>query len=185
MEKIEQNTPLSQRVMSTKKNDDYYTPDYALEYLLPYIPYKRYDKPVILDPACGTGNILRFFERNGYGVVGGDIKTGQDFLDPMYEMPECDIIITNPPFSKKDAFLRKCYESNKPFALLLPLSALGGKTRAKMFAKYGLQLIVPASRVNFVNDEIEDGKSSSWFHTAWFANFFAVNEQLTFVGLDK
>ena len=42
-----------------------------------------------------------------------------------------DYIISNPPFSKKDAILKKLYELNKPFAVLMPLNVLQGQRRFK------------------------------------------------------
>ena len=51
------------------------------------------------------------------------IGTGQDFLQ--YEPQEdYDYIISNPPFSKKDAILKRLYELKKPFAILMPLNVL-------------------------------------------------------------
>ena len=40
-----------------------------------------------------------------------------------------DMIITNPPYSLKDEFIKKCYEWNKPFCLLLPITAFERKAR--------------------------------------------------------
>ncbi|MFO8133200.1 MAG: hypothetical protein R6U10_04620, partial [Thermoplasmatota archaeon] len=42
-----------------------------------------------------------------------------------------DCIVTNPPFSRKDEFLEQCYAYGKPFALLMPLTALEGMRRHK------------------------------------------------------
>ena len=37
-----------------------------------------------------------------------------------------DGVITNPPYSLKDKFIEHCYELDKPFALLLPVTAIQG-----------------------------------------------------------
>ena len=49
------------------------------------------------------------------------------------------MIITNPPYSLKDEFIKKCYEWKKPFCLLLPITALEGKVRGKCLEKMVLE----------------------------------------------
>ena len=67
----------------------------------------------------------------GYRVVRSHIDEGKDFFK--YEPEEWDILISNPPYSIKDAIIKRVYELNKPFALLLPLNSLQGKQRYKYF----------------------------------------------------
>lgn len=83
------------------------------------------------------------------------------------------MIITNPPYSLKDEFIKKCYEWNKPFCLLLPITALEGKTRGKMFRKHGIEVLVLDGRVQFMENMIKDynkKKSGNWFNTSWFCH---------------
>lgn len=180
--------PLPMQVGNAKRKDDYYTPDYALEYLLPFIGHAEMlldeRKEIIFDPCCGTGNITRYFRQQGYETIGMDIIAGHDFLDRFQTLPDFVMIITNPPYSKKDAFIKRCYEIGKPFALLMPLSALGGLKRCRMFDDHGLQLIIPGKRINFVNSRISEVNSSSWFHTAWFTHGFCLDNDINFVGLE-
>lgn len=53
----------------------------------------------------------------GYSVIGSDIQLGEDFLTIPFK--ECDWIITNPPFSLSEGFIKRCRYHNRPFALLL------------------------------------------------------------------
>lgn len=76
-----------------------------------------------------------------------------------------DVIITNPPYSLKNEFLKKCYEYNKPFALLLPLTALEGKERGKLYKNKGIEIIVLNKRINFMKE-----KNNVWFNTSWFCH---------------
>lgn len=92
---------------------------------------------------------------------------------------ECDCVVTNPPYSKKDAFLKKCYSLKKPFALLMPLSSLEGKTRGFLYRENGLQLIIPNKRINFITPS---GKGQgAWFQTAWFTWGLNLPKDLLFV----
>lgn len=75
-----------------------------------------------------------FYKRlkeEGYNVVRSSLKDGQDFFT--YEPDKWDIIVSNPPFSNKDKVLERLYSFEKPFAILLPLNSLQGKTRFKFF----------------------------------------------------
>lgn len=48
-----------------------------------------------------------------------------------YEPQHYDLIITNPPYSFKDQFLKRAFELDKPFMMLLPITTLEGKSEAK------------------------------------------------------
>ena len=102
------------------------------------------------------------------------VNYGIDFLtSPLADamVSVCDIIITNPPYTIKDAFLKKCYESGKPFALMMPLTALESQARQSLYRKYGLQLVLLNKRVRFETPSGRKGKQSSpWFASAWFTN---------------
>jgi hypothetical protein len=144
--------------MKSKSVDDFQTPPSALDPLFPYLPLDW----KIWEPACGKGNLVNEFRERGYKVYGTDILTGDDFLAPSLAcsaaVVEADInsnvIITNPPYSFKTQFIETCYEENRPFALLLPLTALEGIKRQKLYREHGLQLILFNRRVAFA--------------TAWF-----------------
>lgn len=84
------------------------------------------------------------------------------------------MIITNPPYSLKNEFLERCYEYNKSFMLLLPLTALEGKQRNELYKKYGIELIVLDKRINFMKN-----KNNVWFNTSWFCRGIT-NKQLNF-----
>ena len=114
-------------------------------------------------------------------MKGSDILTGVDFLTSKMEPFDC--IVTNPPFSLKDRFLERCYDLGKPFALLLPLTALEGKDRQSLYKKYGIQLIIPDSRINFYTP---DGKNSgSWFLSAWYTWKMNLPHDINFVDMTK
>jgi len=162
--------------------DDFQTPKEALLPLLPYLNKDWY----IWECACGNGNLVRGLEEHGYHVNGTDILTGCDFLDWQSRVNTIwmDCIVTNPPFKYKQQFLEQCYKLGKPFALLLPLTALETGKRQSLFAKYGLEIILFDKRINFETpNKIQN--SSSWFATAWFTNGLNIGKQLTFATLEK
>ena len=78
-------------------------------------------------------------------------------------------------------FIKKCYEYNKPFALLLPLTSLEGINRGKMYRENGIELLVFDRRCNFIYNNV---KKSNWFNTSWFCHNVLPNK-LIFEELNK
>ena len=149
---------MKEALKGNHKNDEFYTPLYAIEPLLKYIP-----KNITIWEATdyGKSNISLALENHGCKVIKTHIKDGINFIDynPTFNY---DMIITNPPYTQKNEFLEKCYKLNKPFALLLPLTALEGIERGKLFRKYGIDLLVLDKRIEFIENK------SNWFNTSWF-----------------
>lgn len=164
------------KLMMNGHTDEIYTPEYALNPLLPFI--KKNIK--IWECAWGEGHLATHLRTLGYSVFG----TQGDFLNKGFAScyGDADIIITNPPYSKKDEFLKRAYELGKPFAFLMPLTALEGIKRGALFKKYGLQLIIPNRRINFITP---NGGSSSWFATAWFTWGLNLPKDIMFVELNR
>ena len=99
-------------------------------------------------------------------MVRSSLQDGQDFFE--YEPEQWDIVVSNPPFSVKDKVLERLYSFNKPFAILLPLNSLQGKTRYKYFTQ-GVQILSFDSRVCYHNKENMDVVvKGSPFATAYF-----------------
>ena len=135
-------------------SDEYDTPRYALDMLLPYLPKGKR----IWECAWGRGVLAQHMKDAGLRVVGGpDINFFQAVRF------RYDLIVTNPPFSLTDAFIRHAYNIGKPFAFLMPIERLGGRTRLPMYRKHGLELLVPSKRMDFTG---EGGKH--YAITAWF-----------------
>lgn len=128
-----------------KHGDEYYTPQNAVDMILPYIPK---DKTIWCPFDRLESKFVQTFIRGGWNVEYGHIETGQDFFD--YDKPLGDIVVSNPPFSKKDAVLKKLYEMNVKFALILPLyGVFDSKTRSNLFRENGVELLVPYGRMKF------------------------------------
>ena len=160
--------------MKNGKNDELYTPDYAIEPLLKYLPK---DKIIWECTDFGESNITKLLKQHDYKVI----STHKDNFDFLTDVPnfDFDMIITNPPYSLKNEFLKKCYEYDKPFCLLLPLTSLEGIERGKMFREKGIDVLVLDKRCDFM-----DNKKSNWFNTSWFC-YKVLPKQLIFEELHK
>jgi hypothetical protein len=157
------------QIQMNGRSDEFGTPHIAFNILKPYIP----DHWVIWEYAYGKGSLAKIMETQGYSVV-----SSSNFFE---DSQDCDVIITNPPYSLKEAFLERAYSLDKPFAFLMPLTALEGKKRGLLYRKYGIELIIPNKRINFVTPS---GKGSgAWFQVAWFCWRLDLPKQLNFVDL--
>jgi len=163
--------------LAVGRPNDFQTPPYALDPLLPYIEKDWH----VWECACGKGYLVKRFEELGYKVTGTDVATGQDFFT--YEPDEYDCIITNPPFRFKGQFWQRCYELGKPFALLMPLTALETKNRQQLMKRYGVEIILLDRRINFETPNMVNN-SSSWFASAWFTNGLNIGAQLNFASVE-
>ena len=162
--------------MRNIKNDELYTPKYAIKPLLKYLP-KNIKIWECTD--YGKSNITKVLNENNYEVI----TTNKDNFNFLTDKPnfDFDMIITNPPYSLKDEFIKKCYEYNKPFCLLLPITSLEGIERGKIFREKGIQLLVFDRRCNFIYD---NAKKNNWFNTSWFC-WKILPKQLIFEELNK
>ena len=145
--------------VQNQQDDEIYTPEEAIIPLLKYIDSSK----TIWEPTDpGNSKITEVLQRHGNKVIATHIDRGVDYLTSENTF-EHDLIITNPPYSLKTQFLRQAYRLGKPFALLLPITALEGVERGKLYREYGLQVLVLDRRINFLKQ-----KRSCWFNTSWF-----------------
>lgn len=166
--------PMINYIKAKNKNDELYTPVYAINPLIKYIPKNK----IIWECTdYGESNITKVLKENGYKVI----TTHKKNFDFIKDKPNFnfDIIITNPPYTIKDEFISKCYEYNKPFCLLMPLTALEGVKRGELYNKYGIELLVFDRRINYITET-----KSNWFNTSWFCHNILPN-QLIFESLNK
>ena len=160
---------MKQALKNSKPYDELFTPRYAIEPILKYIP--RTVKTIWCPCDTEDSNIYKMLVENGYCVYVSHIDYGYDFLK--YDLTNYDMIITNPPFSIKDKIIERCYYLKKPFALLLPLTALEGSKRNKLFSE-GIGCVVLDKRIDF------NGKGNCWYNTSWFIHSTFTDGRLFF-----
>ena len=134
-----------------KESDEVFTPEYAV---LPLIKYLILFNPcaVIWCPFdLINSQYVKVFKKFGFKVIHSHIDEGQNFF--FYEPEEpYDIIISNPPFSQKDNVLKRLYELDKPYAMLLPIPSLQGQARFP-WMKDGLQYLGFDKRINYYTNQ--------------------------------
>ena len=147
------------------KDDDYETPRECLQDLLPYIE----DYKIIYDPFYCKGRVIKEWLE----LEKDCINEKKDAFNR--DHPEnYDITISNIPFSLKKKCVELGFKLDKPFALLMPIDALGSVWIRKYFEK--LQFIIPKGRYNFLKGgELGVG---SWFDTMWVCYGLNLDEKI-------
>lgn len=101
----------------------------------------------IWEPACGEGHMANVFRRSGYLTFASDLretgygKGGVDFLQA--ERSPAQWIITNPPFSLAEDFIRKARSLDVSFAFLLKSQYWHSKRRYSLFQEITPSEILP------------------------------------------
>jgi hypothetical protein len=129
-------------------NDEFYTPKYAIEPILKYIN----NNSIIWCPFDTEDSLfVKEFRKNGHNVIATHIKNGQDFFN--MEFPNCDYIISNPPYSLKTEVLKKLFEINKPFAMLVGVVGLfESQKRFEMFRDNEFEIMYMNRRISYFKD---------------------------------
>lgn len=127
-------------------NDEFYTPNYAIEPLLKYI------KPhsVIWCPFDTIeSNFVKLLTKNGHTVINSHIGDGKDFFtEPTPK--NTDYIISNPPYSLKTQVFKRLFELGKPFAMLVGVVGLfESQDRFNMFKDNEFEIMYLNKRVSY------------------------------------
>jgi len=129
------------------KHDDYMTPKYAWENIKHIIPKNK----VIWEAFYGDGKSGNDLKELGFNVIHEEI----DFFDNK-TLPDYDLIVSNPPFSKSKDIMKRLSELDKPFILIMPSSKINTSYFRDNFMNKGLQIIIPRKRIHF--NKLVDGK---------------------------
>ena len=161
------------------KNDEYYTPSYAVYPILKHIkpnttvwcPFDKVDS-----------NFVKVFKKEGFKVIYGHIETGQDFFE--VDVPECDYIISNPPYSLKSEVFKRLFEIGKPFAMLINFQGIfDHKERFELFSNNRTEMLWLSPRVDYIKP-FTINKTSVPFQSGYLCSNIFTN-QLNFEYINK
>lgn len=141
-----------------KKSDFYETPYSISRHLLNRETFNT--NLTVCEPACGDGAIVEVLKEKWSENKITSYDINKNFLN---DSQQYDYIITNPPFSIAQDFIKQAKKLAKiKFAFLLPLSYLHGKKRHDeiyMDKSYGLEKVYVFTRYPMLGDELrDDGK---------------------------
>ena len=106
--------------------------------------------------------------RHGFKVVYSHIDLGQDFY--VYEPNKWDVLVSNPPFSKKRLIFERALSFDKPFALLMTNTWLNDSAPKLLFMEKDLQLLMFDKRIRFYNRK-DNGEKITFSSSYYCYNF--------------
>lgn len=129
-------------------NDEFYTPRYAIKPILKYIPTDS----IIWCPFDSDKSLfVELLKKNGNTVINTHLEMGIDFFD--CEIPICDYIISNPPYSIKTEVFERLFRIGKPFAMLVGVVGLfESQRRFEMFRDNEFEVMYLNRRVSYFKD---------------------------------
>jgi hypothetical protein len=132
-------------IVAGSNNDEFYTPEYAVKPILKYIK----NESVIWCPFDTEQSMyVKIFIDSGFRVVRSHIKYGVDFFT--CPPPECDYIISNPPYSMKGDVFNRLFEIGKPFAMLVGVVGLfESQKRFDMFRNNDFEIMYMNKRIAY------------------------------------
>lgn len=151
------------------KNDCYTTPKFAYKSIKPYVPKNiSICDPFFNDGKCGE-YMKEVFDTNTI------IHTDADAFD---NIPDSDIIITNPPFSIKYKVLEYLVSLDRPFMCILPITSITTKLfrTVKNYDKF--QFIFPSGRINY--EKPDKTMKGSWFFSVWVCYKMNLDSQIVY-----
>ena len=160
------------------KNDEYYTPECAV---YPIAKYLKKGSAIYCPFDTIESSFVQVFTDLGFKVEYGHIETGQDFFKE--NIPDCDYIISNPPYSLKGEVFKKLINSKKPFAMLINLQGIfDHKERFEMFKNNRTEILYLSPRVNYI--KLDGSKNGVPFQSGYLCSGIFKN-QLNFETINK
>ena len=166
----------SQQVQNSIHGDEYYSPQNVVDMIVPYVLRGGYSK-IWCPFDTAESKFVTTFQNLGLDVVYGHIDTGEDFFE--YTEPQGEIVVSNPPFSKRDAIFAKLYSWSIPFALVMNFNGLfDSRAREKLFRENGVEMLVPYGRMSFVHKD-RGKRTNPNFQSVYVCNKL-LGEQIVF-----
>tara|TARA_R110000751_G_C13662503_1_gene469322 strand:+ start:83 stop:589 length:507 start_codon:yes stop_codon:yes gene_type:complete len=143
------------------EHDDYFTPKYAWENIIDYIPKDK----VIWECFYGDGNSGKYLEELGLTVIHEEV----DFFTNNFG----SLLCSNPPYSLKKKIFTRLKELDKPFIMICPSSMINTQYIKQLFSnsENPLQIIIPRKRINFTK-KINGKIPENWGNRCNFDCFY-------------
>ena len=136
-------------IIASSGNDEFYTPEYAVRPILPYI---RPGSVVWCPFDTEESLFVRLLSAQGCRVTATHIGTGQNFFTTA-PPPCCEYIVSNPPYSCKGQVLGRLFELGVPFAMLVGVVGLfESQARFEMFRDHDFEILYMNRRVAYLKN---------------------------------
>jgi len=142
-------------IVASSGNDEFYTPNYAI---LPILKYVKAGSTVWCPFDTADSNFVKLLKLHGCNVVATHLTSEEDFFT--MDKPDCDYIISNPPYSVKTEVLQRLFSLGTPFAMLIGVVGLfESQKRFEMFRDNTFEVMYLNRRVAYFKDFAEQKPS--------------------------
>ena len=138
-----------------QKDDEYMTPKSAWESVAHLIPKDT----IVYEAFYGDGRSGEFLRELGFNVI-------HEPIDFFKNTNLGDIVVSNPPFTKKKKVLETLLNVDKPFILLMPLATLSREYFRLLFIDKDFMVALPHKRIQFIKQGQTTSKCN--FECAFF-----------------
>lgn len=158
--KLDTITNKAELVEGINPNDEFYTPNYAIEPLLKYL---KPNSTILCPFDTKESNFYKLLKGDNHFVATSHIQDGNggDFFNLGYtDVLSVDYIISNPPYSLKFEVFEKLFELGKPFAMLVGVVGLfESQKRFNLFKHNDFEIMYFNKRISYFKS-YEDQKPS-------------------------
>jgi len=145
-------------VVAGSQNDEFYTPEYAIKPLIKYVSGFGLYLHIWCPFDTVESNFYKLLVADGNMVIATHKDTGIDFFN--CDVPICDCIVSNPPYTKKFEVLERLFWIGKPFAMLVGIVGLfESKKRFNMFKNNQFEIMYFDKRISYFKDYNEQKPS--------------------------
>ena len=135
-------------------NDEFYTRRYAITPIVRYLKDLDFIKTIWCPFDTAESNFVKVLTEEGFNVVHTHISEGKDFFTT--EVPECDCVVSNPPYSVKGQVLDRLFQIQKPFAMLVGVVGLfESEHRFNMFSNNSFEILYLNRRVAYFKSHLD------------------------------
>lgn len=129
-------------------NDEYYTPEYAIE---PILKYLKHNSKIWCPFDTEESNFVKILIDSGHTVTATHIENGFDFFkSDITKAQKFDYIISNPPYSLKGKVFEKLFHIGRPFAMLVGVVGLfESKNRFLLFKNNDFEIMYFNKRISY------------------------------------
>lgn len=144
--KLDLITNKAERQGEVNPNDEFYTPNYAIEPLLKYLKPNSF---VWCPFDTQESNFVKLLIKDGHRVHCTHIEDCADFFTE--QLPDgVDYIISNPPYSLKTEVFERLFELGKPFAMLVGVVGIfESQRRFTMFKNNDFEIMYFNKRISY------------------------------------
>ena len=168
-------------------NDEFYTPKYAIEPIIKYIPK---GSKVWCPFDTEESLFVKMIRDSGSSVQCTHIFNGTDFMeDSEYTnniIQNCDYIVSNPPYSIKGKVFERLFKIGKPFAMLVGVVGLfESQKRFEMFRDNEFEVMMFNRRISYFKDYDEQKPSKNPPFSSWYICSGVLNKKIVFEEIEK